>query len=298
MEIYLREAGQADVYFSRSLYFETMRGMIESLFGWDQRHQEESFGEWFDLQEASIIVADGSDVGWMQIRTNEQEVLLASLYVRPEMQHRGIGTHVLREVITRCQHSSKTLTLAVMKANPAIEARLSGPSTTNSHKMPLFNEAPQNAATAKGEMMTRTVAEILLLTSLAINAALLIFIADVLRMVMNDMNESEFKQFVVSLVHHSKKSPFMLTVLNIPFLGAIPYFYFYRFVNRWLLAGLTLWLVAGVLGKTMKLPIYRAVEIGDTAKLKQERRKLNTGNMIQAILNSLAVVLAFMPFVR
>ena len=146
--------------------------------------------------------------------------------------------------------------------------------------------------------MTRALAEILLFTSLAINAALLIFIAGVLRMVMNDMNESELKQFVVSLVHHSKKSPFMLTVLNIPFLGAIPYFYFYRFANLWLLAGLTLWLIAGVLGKSMKLPIYKAVETGDATKLKQMRHKLNAGNMIQAILNSLAVVLAFVPFAQ
>jgi hypothetical protein len=156
----------------------------------------------------------------------------------------------------------------------------------------------KNAAIAEGEVMTRTLAEILLFTSLAINAALLIFIAGVLRMVMNDMNQSEFKQFVVSLVHHSKKSPFMLTVLTIPFVGAIPYFYFYRFANRWLLAGLTLWLVAGALGKMMKLPIYRAVEIGDTTKLKEERRKLNAGNMLQAILNSLAAILALVPFVR
>jgi hypothetical protein len=147
-------------------------------------------------------------------------------------------------------------------------------------------------------MMTRTLAEILLFASLAINAALLIFLAGVVRRVMNDMNESEFKQFVVSLVRHSKKSPFMLTVLNIPFVGAIPYFYFYGFGNRWLLAGLALWLVAGALGKTMKLPIYKAVETCDTARLKEERRRLNAGNMIQAILNSLAVVLAFVPFVR
>ena len=146
--------------------------------------------------------------------------------------------------------------------------------------------------------MTRTLAEILLFTSLAINAALLIFLAGVLRMVMNDMNESEFKQFVVSLVHHSKKSPFMLTVLNIPFLGAIPYFYFYRSANRWLLAGLALWLVAGAIGKAMKLPIYQAVEIGDATKLREERRKLNAANMLQAVLNSLAAVLALVPFVQ
>jgi hypothetical protein len=145
--------------------------------------------------------------------------------------------------------------------------------------------------------MTRTFVEILLFASLAMNAALLLFIAGVLRKVMNEMDESAFKQFVVSLVRHSKRSPFMLTVLNIPFLGAIPYFYFYGFGNRWLLAGLSLWLVAGAIGKTMKLPIYKAVEIGDPAKLGEERRKLNAANLLQAILNSVAVVLAAVPFV-
>jgi hypothetical protein len=64
--------------------------------------------------------------------------------------------------------------------------------------------------------MTQTLAEILLFVSVAINAALLIFIAGVLRKTMNDMDEPTFKHFVESLVRHSTKSPFMLTVLNIP----------------------------------------------------------------------------------
>ena len=147
--------------------------------------------------------------------------------------------------------------------------------------------------------MTKTLAEVLLFASLAINAALLIFIAGVLRKVMNDMNEAAFKQFVVLLVRYSKKSPFMLTVLNIPFIGALPYFYFYGFANRWMIAGLTLWLIAGTVGKMMKLPIYKAVaslEVGDVAKLRDVRQKLNLGNMLQAILNSVAVLLAFVPF--
>ena len=63
MEVHVREANVADVEFARSLYFQTMRGMIESLFGWDQRLREESFASWFDLREAGIIVADGCDVG-------------------------------------------------------------------------------------------------------------------------------------------------------------------------------------------------------------------------------------------
>lgn len=145
--------------------------------------------------------------------------------------------------------------------------------------------------------MTRTLAEILLFASLAINAALLVFIAGVLRKVMNDMDDAQFRQFVVSLVRHSKKSAFMIVVLNLPFLGAIPYFYFYGFGNRWLLAGLSLWLLAGVIGKWMKLPIYKAVEM-EGARLSDERRELNTGNLLQAILNTCATVLAAISFVR
>lgn len=146
--------------------------------------------------------------------------------------------------------------------------------------------------------MTKTLAEVLLLASLAINAALLIFLAGVLRKVMNDMDDPQFKQFVVSLVRHSKKSPFMVTVLMIPFFGAIPYFYFYGFANWWLVAALALWLVAGAIGKAMKLPIYRAVETAKAIKVGEQRRKLNAGNMLQAILNSLAALLALVPFVR
>lgn len=94
--------------------------MIEPLFGWDQRHQEESFAGWFDLQQAAIIMADGRDVGWLQASANEREVVLGSLYVIPEMQRLGIGTHILRELMAEARRASKPLTLAVMKNNPAI----------------------------------------------------------------------------------------------------------------------------------------------------------------------------------
>jgi len=120
MDIQLREALPADVDFARALYFETMRGLIEPLFGWDQRQQEDSFAGWFDLRQARIIVADGRDVGWMQTRADDRELFLGSLYVRPEMQGRGIGTHILRDLIDQSERSSRPLTLAVMKNNPAI----------------------------------------------------------------------------------------------------------------------------------------------------------------------------------
>lgn len=146
--------------------------------------------------------------------------------------------------------------------------------------------------------MTQTQAEILLFASLAINAALLVFLAGVLHKVMNEMDESAFKQFVVSLVRHSKRSALMIVGLNLPFLGAIPYFYVFGFRNRWLCAGLALWFIAGSIGKVMKLPIYKAIETGDDARLTEERHKLHTGNLLQAILNTAAMALAAVPLMR
>ena len=103
------------------------------------------------------------------------------------------------------------------------------------------------------------------------NAALLIFIAGVLRKVMNDMDNSTFTHFVRSLVLHSKWSPFMEITLNIPAVGAIPYFYFFGFENRWLTAGLALWLAAGLVSKMIKVPVYRMIETvgrGDEVDLR------------------------------
>lgn len=56
----------------------------------------------------------------MQTRTNERELFLGSLYVIPEMQRRGIGTHILSDLVAQSRLTSETLTLAVMKNNPAI----------------------------------------------------------------------------------------------------------------------------------------------------------------------------------
>ncbi|MGA8086216.1 MAG: hypothetical protein WCA10_02845 [Terracidiphilus sp.] len=147
----------------------------------------------------------------------------------------------------------------------------------------------------------KVAAEISLFASVAMNAALLAFIAGVLRKVMDDMNASAFKSFVDSLVYHSKKSPFMLTILNAPFVGAISFVYFYGLGDRWIIAGLALWFVAGVVAKILKVPVYKkiaALEESDGVRLSEERMKLNKGNLLQAGLDSVAAILMLLGIVR
>ena len=120
MDVYLRAYQAQDFNFARQLYSETMSWVIERLFGWDQAHQEASFAGWFHPEEISIIVADGVDVGWIQQREDAGAIFLGSIYVRPEMQRRGIGTRVLQMLLDLGRQRSQPVTLAVMKINPAI----------------------------------------------------------------------------------------------------------------------------------------------------------------------------------
>jgi ribosomal protein S18 acetylase RimI-like enzyme len=120
MDIRLRAPHARDFDFARRLYFETMRSMIERLFGWNQAHQEEISIGWFKLDEVSIITANGIDVGWIQCRSDCDEILLGSIYVLPSMQRLGIGTQALRSLLAQAGLESKALTLAVMKINPAV----------------------------------------------------------------------------------------------------------------------------------------------------------------------------------
>ena len=119
MKIALRTACSEDFVFARNLYFETMRGMIERLFGWDQTREERNFAGFFKVEEVKIITADDLDVGWIQEQVEDRTINLGSLYVVPAMQGRGIGTRVLDILLTHAADQSKAMTLAVVKINPA-----------------------------------------------------------------------------------------------------------------------------------------------------------------------------------
>jgi GNAT superfamily N-acetyltransferase len=113
VRIALRTACSEDFVFARDLYFETMRGMIERLFGWDQAREERNFAGFFKVDEVRIITADDQDVGWIQEQVENTAINLSSLYVMPAMQGRGIGTRVLDMLLARAADQSKAMTLGL-----------------------------------------------------------------------------------------------------------------------------------------------------------------------------------------
>ena len=147
---------------------------------------------------------------------------------------------------------------------------------------------------------TQTLVEILLLVPTALCAGFVVFIAGVIQGVMNDLDEAAFKKFLTLLHTRALKSPYAIGVSSITFLGMIPYFIFYGISNRWFTAGLIMWVIASIVSKATALPIYARVDVtsaSDVARLKEERRKLRTANIIRASLSLASVVLMVIGFI-
>jgi GNAT superfamily N-acetyltransferase len=120
MKIALRVARPVDYGFARQLYRATMRDRIEEAFGWDEYRQDMSFAQQFVLREVRIITLKGTDVGWIQTRTESPVLNLFQFYVAPKWQGQGIGSFVLKRLTAEAKRRGSVIALAVMKGSPAI----------------------------------------------------------------------------------------------------------------------------------------------------------------------------------
>ncbi len=120
MVIELRAAASEDYDFVRRVHHRTMQGYVEDFFGsWDQDYQDQRFAKRYKIEETWILVRGGTDAGWLAKRNLPQEIFLTEFYIAPEHQNRGTGTQVLRDLIADARQKTKTVSLGVMKNNPA-----------------------------------------------------------------------------------------------------------------------------------------------------------------------------------
>jgi GNAT superfamily N-acetyltransferase len=119
----LRSAQAADLAFCRRVEHETMRWIIDDLFGWDEAQQVENFARAWRAEEVRIITvgtaAGRRDAGWLQTAPDDDAIFVKSIYLDQPFQRQGIGTRVMRIVIDEAQRQSKAVALVVFKINPA-----------------------------------------------------------------------------------------------------------------------------------------------------------------------------------
>jgi hypothetical protein len=151
----------------------------------------------------------------------------------------------------------------------------------------------------EANIMTETSAEIIILTINALGAGILIFIADVLQNLMNEMDPPTFKRFLGALNRTAMSDPFLVTIATLPLIAAIPYFLFYGFGHWWFTAGFALWLIGSTITKVTNMPVYQWVvdpTNDDPEELDKKRHQLQLGNSLRAWTTFASVLLMTAQF--
>ena len=147
--------------------------------------------------------------------------------------------------------------------------------------------------------MTQSEAEVLILTTNALGAGILMFVAGVVQKIMNDLDELGFKRFLNLLDKRAMGDHFAVTVATLPIIAAVLYFLAYGFGHWWFTAGFIAWLVGSSITKVTNMPVYRWVadpKNNDPAELRKQRRKLHLANNARAWLTLISVVLMACQF--
>ena len=94
-----------------------MRPYIDGIWGWEQSWQEEDFDKHFEPDNI-VVVSVGSELaGYSQIEDQRENLFIRMLLLLPEHQHKGLGSHLIREAVESAKAQSKGVKLLVFKAN-------------------------------------------------------------------------------------------------------------------------------------------------------------------------------------
>jgi len=119
MQITLCPTLTQDFEYCKRLYFSGMNKIIEEL-NLDRTAQAVGLQQQWILTQVHIITLDGSDVGWLQTKTQDDGLFVAQLFVDVPVQRRGIGTEVMNRLIADAARANHAVLLTVVKINPAV----------------------------------------------------------------------------------------------------------------------------------------------------------------------------------
>jgi ribosomal protein S18 acetylase RimI-like enzyme len=114
----LRAATEGDRDWLYDLKVDAYRQVVERQFGsWDHRFQRQMFEEAWKPTQSRIIAMDGTDVGLLVVDDRDSEVWLVEIQVSPAARNRGLGSHIIRDLVERARTEGKPLLLQVLHAN-------------------------------------------------------------------------------------------------------------------------------------------------------------------------------------
>lgn len=117
--IRLRSASEQDRRFAYEVKRAALGPYVAQVWGWDEEFQQSFHSHDWTVRRPEIVVLDGVDMGTVQFVRGEADYHIGELYVLPDYQRRGIGSHLLRRFLAIADAELLPVRLEVIRINPA-----------------------------------------------------------------------------------------------------------------------------------------------------------------------------------
>ena len=118
-DIGLRSSTSADSEFVYQTKKAALGKYIAQTWGWDEQFQREYHRKDFDPSVIQIVTLQDKGVGWVVFTRSDDQIQINDLYILPEYQRRGIGSHLVSKLLEEAREKHIPVRLGVLKVNPA-----------------------------------------------------------------------------------------------------------------------------------------------------------------------------------
>lgn len=119
MKFKLERCTRDDAQFVYAIYCASMRDVISATWGWNEEWQVADFATRFDARRTSFIVTQGQRVGALELEDRGSELFVRNLHILPTWQNRGVGSAVMRRLLSRAAKRGVHVSLQVLELNAA-----------------------------------------------------------------------------------------------------------------------------------------------------------------------------------
>ncbi len=116
----LQPAQATDAPYAEQMYVATMQPLLAKLNAWDEAYYIKRFRRAFRPEESFLVIADDARVGWLQVIERANDLNVGQIHIERHACGRGYGSQILRDIQQRARQLGKTVSLAVVKGNRAI----------------------------------------------------------------------------------------------------------------------------------------------------------------------------------
>ena len=117
-----KPATSSDVSFARHIHHAAYLDVVVRQFGqWNAEMQNKFFEEDWASGPSDIIMYNGICCGYSRIDVRADYSVVCELVILPEFQRKGIGTAILRQVISEAEQRGIPVKIGALKENRALE---------------------------------------------------------------------------------------------------------------------------------------------------------------------------------